>query len=366
MRRHPERRWREAFLVSLDPAAAEIVGHLVSCKDCGSHALSVLRGRQSPPGRHDLPPLDYSGLWQHLDDDGARTFATLCQERSDAEPLLDELLRRSPAERLNLVRRHGRFHSWVLADLLLAQANAQPAQREEFARLALAISEHLADGHPDWAVADLQAVAHCEIGEALRAHGERDAAELAFARAAELLTDSFSILDRAKFCQFLARLRRDQERVDEALGLLERAADLLEEVGNLKDCSAVLGEVGFLYLEVGEPRPAWSALLRAVECLWNAGTDDRGKVMTEADAKTQLLEEVEKAIQLRTQLQQIRSGLATVPGSRASRARAAVGCIVLDAMDPLIRDLAKAATELSNEELEVPSPATEEGENTDV
>jgi tetratricopeptide (TPR) repeat protein len=102
-----------------------------------------------------------------------------------------------------------------------------------------------------------------ELGEAARVDGRLAEAESALLRAVSFVQESADPVERARYLFFLARLRRDQRRMDEASGLLGRAARLYEEVGFGREHAVVLLERAALALDVGEPRSALADLERA-------------------------------------------------------------------------------------------------------
>jgi tetratricopeptide (TPR) repeat protein len=262
--RHPEREALDPFLRGLDTGAAGLVLHLLRCEACAAHAFGSLAPPEQARGllslRRAAAPVDYSSLWERIDETSRKAAARLREERSEAEPLLRGLLRRPHDERLQLIRRSSRHRSWALADLLLDEARTRPPERrEELARLVLAMGAEGLQPHAERVVADLLAAAECEVAESLRLRGELAGAEAAFGRSAPHLHGSADTLGRATFCHLLAALRCDQGRTDEALGLLVRAADLLEDSGNRNARSAVLAELGFLALDRGEPERALAA-----------------------------------------------------------------------------------------------------------
>lgn len=264
MLRHPEEEFLEGLTRSLDTGTAGLFLHLLRCEVCAARAEAVLAPLQQRVGvlvlRRGVAPIDYSRLWEQIEERNREAVERLREERSGALPVLRELLRHKPAERLELVRTQMRFRSWRLADLLLDQGRAHPEQREELSHLVLALCDAGLPPHAERGAGDLRAAALCEIGETCRARGRLEAAEAAFEEAARELSTMRDPLERAKYCHLLAALRRDQGRLDEALGLLGRAADLLEESGHRSARAAVLVELGSLALDLGEAPRALEAL----------------------------------------------------------------------------------------------------------
>jgi tetratricopeptide (TPR) repeat protein len=263
MLRHPQSETLEGFLESLEVFEAGLVLHLLQCPECAARGLEMLE----PPGagrgmlalRRDLAEIDYSEVWRRIERKNLEAQARLDEERRSALPLLRELLEQSWEAAEELVRTRARFRSWVLADLLLQEGRTRPpAERVKMGSLVLALAERL-ESHPERAVEDLKAGAHCERAEGLRTQGELDGTEAELLTASGLLRKSLDSAERARLCHLLAALRRDQGRTDEALGLLTRAADLFEEVGDLPARGAVLVELGFLLLESADPQRALAA-----------------------------------------------------------------------------------------------------------
>lgn len=261
--KHPQPEVLEAFLDSLGVFDAGLVLHLLRCAECNSRAFNALAPAEQRRGllalRRDLEAVDYSTVWKRIEEASREAVAVLRRERDEAQPLLAELLRHPPEKRVEQVAK-ARFHSWPLAEALLEEGLERPAEREELARLALSIAEHLAEGeNASRSVGDLKTAAHCEVAEALRLQGDLKAADAELVLAAEHLQHSIDTIERATFCHLLAGLRKDQGRSDEALALLERAAALYEDLGNLAAQAAALLEMGRLNLELLDPQRALAA-----------------------------------------------------------------------------------------------------------
>lgn len=264
MLRHPGRNALDRYLRHQDPGAAGLLLHILRCEECAARAVGALAPPEQSRGvlalRRPAAAIDYSSLWERIEKTSRKAVARLREERSEAEPLLRNLLCRTPAERLQLVTRSSRHRSWALADLLLDEARSRPAaERADLAGLVLAMAAGGLEPHAERIVPDLLAAAECELAEALRLGADLQGAEAAFDRAAHHLRESNDTAGRAAFCHLVAGLRGDQGRTDEAVGLLLRAADLLEESGNRNARSAVLVEMGYLALDSGEPERALAA-----------------------------------------------------------------------------------------------------------
>lgn len=204
MRSHPQSELLQEFLEELRTQEAGLVLHLVRCASCQLDVEAVLAPAEQQGWTFTPRPwteIDYESIWRRV------------AERR--EELVQRLRQESPT-------------------------NATAA--------------------------DPGAGAWSEIGEAARAEGRLEDAEKAFARAVRCVqesTDPVDPVERASYLRFLSRLRRDQRRLDEASGLLGRAARLYEEVGFLREHAAVLLERAALALESGEPQSALADLEQA-------------------------------------------------------------------------------------------------------
>src|SRR4029077_13464397 len=124
--------------------------------------------------------------------------------------------------------RSDEFRDLSLASLLLARAEAaQPHDlggSEELARLAFAIAEPMVQDRWVGRANDVKARACVLVGNVRRMERDRDGADEMFSKAVFHLTGPPTCRERAFYCRNLALLREDQGQVDEAVGLLWRAA----------------------------------------------------------------------------------------------------------------------------------------------
>ena len=160
----------------------------------------------------------------------AQARSNLARERAAAPSLRRELAALPPGRQLAALAGDARFHTFGLAELLLAEAAAataaDPAAAGRLAELALAAAARL-DGtlHPPPIVRDLEARAWAAAGEARRAAGELRGAEEALAAAAACLAHGTGDLTvDARLLEFEAAVRADQGRLGEADALLRQAA----------------------------------------------------------------------------------------------------------------------------------------------
>jgi hypothetical protein len=105
------------------------------------------------------------------------------------------------------------------------------------------------------------------LGEALRLQDDVQEAEAAVG-AALAATEEVHVgaPERALYCHQLALMRRDQGRVDEALGLLARAAEIHRGLGELPELGEVLAEKGRILVDE-DARAALSPLQLAGELI---------------------------------------------------------------------------------------------------
>lgn len=158
-------------------------------------------------------------------------------EGRQAPELWNHLAERPYAEQLREVEERDDLHAWGLCQLLLQKSReatfSDPAHGVELANLALRVARHLGKAYdPNW-VMDLRARCFAHLGNARRVLGELRSAEDAFVRAEDCLARSASgnVEVRAEILDLKSSLRRAQRRLDEALGLINRALSLYREAG---------------------------------------------------------------------------------------------------------------------------------------
>lgn len=158
-------------------------------------------------------------------------------DRRRASGLLDELLALPEGDRTAAVEEGDRYRSGALADLLLERSFAagteDPARSRQLARLAVAVAERAPEVGGDRLRADLLAAAWAQLGNAERIASDLRAADAALGTALEhLARGTGDPLVRARMLSFLASLRSDQSRFDEAVVLVRRAAGLYRRAGD--------------------------------------------------------------------------------------------------------------------------------------
>lgn len=157
-------------------------------------------------------------------------------EGVQAPELVDRLMGLPFDEQLGLVCDDESFHTWGVCQLLLRKSREaafeDPARAVNLAELGLKVAFNLDDAYdPHW-VLDLRAKACAYLGNARRVLGELRSAETAFRDAHDYLGRSMTGNERARaeILDLESSLRRDQRHFDEALKLLDRAAESYQEL----------------------------------------------------------------------------------------------------------------------------------------
>lgn len=260
--RHPPPQTLVSFLGSLAEADAALLAHLLRCPPCRESILDGVRqGRRLRSAEpRDLREADSARLWRRLRGRRGEDRARLAARLGSSDALL-AALRLLPAEsRSAKVAELARAHPWPVAAALLDAARSpahELAERAELARLALLAAAEIPEGQGS---TETLATVHLEIRlelariARLRLDGEQ--ADREIVEAARFLEVALDPLAHAGFCCELARLRRDQQRADEALALFERAASLYEDHDRQQEQAEALLDKGELELYLFLPQAA--------------------------------------------------------------------------------------------------------------
>lgn len=269
---HPKPSVLRVFLQSLTVADAGLMLHLLECPRCSRQSWSVLtprpvRRRPGEPRPPEPEPATYERAFARMIERAEGATAQVEEERRRAAPLAAELLALPRDERPARFDADPRFRTIFVAWRLLERSwrEDDTAEAESMGRLAAAIAERLAGSGPGKAVeAGLAIGAWCAVGEACRRSGRLEEAEDALGRAVPHLEESIDPSENAEYCHWLARLRRDQRRFDEAMALLERAATLLGAAGQTRDQALALADLAAVHLEQEDLDSAVAALDRVL------------------------------------------------------------------------------------------------------
>jgi tetratricopeptide (TPR) repeat protein len=195
------------------------------------------------------------------------------KERAEAKGLVAELLKHPAERRRVLIRNHRRFRTWGVLEHLLAisyEETARDAQRgEEWARLALDLSEHLdASLYGVEAIEDLRARAWAYIGNAHRVKFELREADEAFDRALiHLRRGTREPWERAVWLSLKASLLRAQRQLDASMRLLNRALVLFLAVGDRHWAGVTLISMDNAFQRAGKPERGIPLLRKAIDLI---------------------------------------------------------------------------------------------------
>ena len=267
---HPQTEALVRLVTGVGTTDPRTLTHVLTCPRCGRQAAELVEAevhRVEPQGWRS-----YAAIWRRIEEVQARTEEALARDREEARPLFVELLNLPLERQREAAASEARFHSLGLATLLLGvaadAAEIDPGMSEDLAHLALEAAAGVAGRLSGGAVREAQARAWLRIGDARRRRVDFAAAEEAFGRAlAWLKAEPLDVPARAESCLLLALLRRDQGRIDEALGLLARAVALAEEGERWDEVVQARIAEGGIRLEEGDPEGAVWAFEVALELL---------------------------------------------------------------------------------------------------
>lgn len=192
------------------------------------------------------------------------------REMAEAPVLLLDLLGNPPGLWEMLARNDPRFRSLALCRLLLDQSYQESAagnarQGERLAEVALAITESLDPArYGDRVLADARARAWITIADALRAGGDLWDSERALKRAEEQLRRGMrDCLEKARLLHCKACLRRAQRRFPEAARLFRRSISVSLYTEEARSAAQAVFGLALLEQDCGEPERALGLLERA-------------------------------------------------------------------------------------------------------
>jgi tetratricopeptide (TPR) repeat protein len=272
---HPGARQLRTLLAGLPADLGPTLRHLLSCRHCLWRLLLVAddedQGDTGPPAAAKLeppeaPPPDLRA--ERISDREAERRLRRERDREAAPAALAELLLLPESDRKPILEIEPRFASPAVAELLLGvaadAARTEPRQAAALARLALAVAERVdRSDFGEQTVLALQLEGWSRLAEARWQSGEIGAAELALG-AATLPAEALPIdaPERATYCRVAAALRADEGKPDEALGLLQRAAQICRHHHDHPQLGEVLAEQGCLLVEL-DPASALAPLRQA-------------------------------------------------------------------------------------------------------
>lgn len=248
-----------------------IARHLLECDRCRGLALDALRPEALGPAGARVLPYRPAGGGAQQRGAGWRERLLSAVREVESGDLLAADLRRHPRDRWRLiVPNQERFHSLPVVQQILAEGReatfADPRLAIELTELALEVLDRLDPRRYDDRLRDdVRGRAWGQIGAARRFAGDLAGAEEAFLSAGELLASSVDPAEVGNYLHWLAGLRKDQRRFDEARALLRQAIELFEDAGDDPRIVRSLTLLGILSIDEGSPGEALPPLLEAVE-----------------------------------------------------------------------------------------------------
>jgi len=267
-----------AALFEQRPVPIETLRHLLTCARCRRRLSDVLfdlrlsEDVEDPEG--SAPPTLAAG--PHLETLLLQAIERLSSDERrsqnlDQPKLLVQALLSLPYEvRIEAIEAQSRFRVPEMAEILLSEArNTQdPLTSKHLASLAGAI---LGFNYKTARRQRVEALVSCLLADAERRTGKLELADDIFRDAANALRDQPLVLEeRAFLCRTLAALRQEQGGIDEALGLLEHAAMVAEELGSFHELALARLAYGWLLLDEYD---AERAILPLREALSLSGFD---------------------------------------------------------------------------------------------
>lgn len=237
---------------------------------------AFLLGEAEKPDLPDLPretEWHYEASIRRAEEGAPRIAKWLVQERKILAQGL-AVMRACPGGWREMPDREKRkIHGWPRLEMLLEAAYAvrysNPNQMLWLAMSAKGVAEHLdVEKYGSALVADLQARAWAEFGNAQRVNLQLSAADASFAEAWERFADGSGDVElEARLNSLEASLRRAQRRIREALSLLKDAQRLYRELGDDHLAGRIVVQRGQVLLDEGRDEEAILAFKEALPLL---------------------------------------------------------------------------------------------------
>ena len=243
------------------PACARLAGRAIDEVRAAERGRKVLTfGRAAAP--RAAPAAEAPRVWW------SRPRASAA-ELGAAEELLAELLAQPDGQRSLVVRNCERFQTLPLVELVLEEGRARcfddARAGGRLIELGISMIDLLdRDYHGRRLLDDLRARGWAFRANADRIVGDLAAAEKGFRRAGELLEGSTCRIEQAALFQLHASLLKLQNRCEEAVALLLRAAEAFEAEGEETKAGRAYATLGSVLIEMGELEQAEHALAEAL------------------------------------------------------------------------------------------------------
>jgi len=220
---------------------------------------------QSRTTEHGPAAAAIERLLQRLEGRGLDAkLAAVERERREAPGLVAELLS-LPEARRSAAAADARFATpEVVWRLLEVSRDSPPAAAVRQLGQARKIAIHLGALRPAASLhVQLRVEVSCETAHRQLDGGDMAAAAASLCEAAAALRPDLGYA-RALYCRALARLRRAEDRWEEALALGDRTVRLLDDHGSASEMAAAIVEQGWLLLDAGEADEAVPLFERAL------------------------------------------------------------------------------------------------------
>lgn len=244
--------------------------HLLGCERCrssfvqafpveGDRFLQEVFDTERPIELPELEnPETMERILSHLKSCGLESFLA---QTAVPVPLAD-LYGHPPLRRRLMVENSRRFQSLEVVQQLLERSRSlwheDPREGLGFAELALVALDRLDPGeyHPRL-LEDFRGAAWALIGNGQRILSDLQPAEQSMKRAARHLENGTGdMLEAAELLNLLSTLRKDQQRLEEALELSERAAHLFLQLGERDRAAGALSRKVCILIWSGQPGEA--------------------------------------------------------------------------------------------------------------
>lgn len=244
--------------------------HLLGCERCRSSFVQAFPGEGDRLFQEvfdtDRPiellelenPETMERILGHLKSCGLESFLA---QPAVPVPLAD-LCGHPPLRRRLMVENSRRFQSLEVVQQLLERSRSlwheDPREGLGFAELALVVLDRLSpeEYHPRL-IEDFRGATWALIGNGQRILSDLLPAEKSMRRAVQHLENGTGdALEAAEFLSLLATLRKDQQRLQEALDLSERAAQLFLQLGERSRAAGALARTITLQIWKGKPDEA--------------------------------------------------------------------------------------------------------------
>lgn len=271
-----------------------VVRHLLTgcsrCRDLSAGRWNTEVAQRAPAGTDR-----FNEIFNRAAQAALRLGSAIEAERREAPALLTELLRHPVERQRLLVANSSRFRSYGLTESLLEAAFQggfnDPRQAIEHAEVALIMATELSDEHYGRRLAiDLRARAHGTLGNALRIASRLAEAEESIQKGLELASQGTGDpSERARLLSFLASLRTEQRRFDEALSIHDTMLDIYTGLGDRHMMGRTSGLIAIVLRRLGEPAKAIEHSKRAIRQM-DATRDPRGALVARQGLAISLFE----------------------------------------------------------------------------